>query len=94
MEIITPKQDGNNCTGCQNCMPCPAGINIAKCFNLWNAKLSCDDDLSIRAQMNDLPRKPSKCFRCGRCEMLCPQQIQIRDDLEKVTKAFSNTKGI
>lgn len=77
----------NGCTGCQYCMPCPAGVNIPGSFKVWNTyhmyqnynmvKNAWEKNLGEAAQ-------PKNCIKCGKCEAACPQKISIRKDLEKV----------
>ena len=31
-------------------------------------------------------KSANECIKCGRCEQVCPQHIQIRKELEKVTE--------
>ena len=33
-------------------------------------------------------RKASDCVKCGKCEKVCPQHLQIRNLLEDVVKEF------
>ena len=33
-------------------------------------------------------KSASECIKCGRCEQVCPQHIQIRSELERVAEAL------
>ena len=79
------------CTGCRYCMPCPAGVNIPGSFRIWN-----DYGMYSNAggtkwrwehEIKD-EEKPSNCVECGACEAACPQQLEIRENLKKVTAAM------
>ncbi|MBO5055340.1 MAG: aldo/keto reductase [Lachnospiraceae bacterium] len=77
----------NGCTGCRYCMPCPAGVDIPGCFNVWNnyhvyqnyniVKWKWEEELGEAHQAKN-------CIKCGKCEKSCPQKLSIRRDLEKV----------
>ena len=79
------------CTGCQYCMPCPAGVNIPSCFDWYNAKHAFKDK---KAQLmylfqnggvvTDNPSLASKCVQCGKCLEKCPQHLPIPDRLDEV----------
>ena len=34
-------------------------------------------------------KSASECLKCGKCEEVCPQHIKIREELERVAKAFA-----
>ena len=34
-------------------------------------------------------KSASECIKCGKCEQVCPQHINIRNELEKVAKTFA-----
>ncbi len=79
------------CTACRYCTGvCPQGIaipdlfaclNSKKIFNNWNSgyyyKLHTKND-----------GKASDCVKCGRCEGVCPQHLNIRELLEMVAGEF------
>lgn len=77
----------NGCTGCNYCMPCPAGVNIPMNFRVWNTyhmyqnygmvERRWEDELGDAAQAKN-------CVKCGKCEQACPQKLSIREDLAKV----------
>ncbi len=77
------------CTGCQYCMPCPAGVNIPECFNRYNMAFMFDN-LEQARQTYSVFLKPgaraAACVKCGACEEKCPQNLKIRDLLEDVTR--------
>ncbi|MDE6052246.1 MAG: aldo/keto reductase [Lachnospiraceae bacterium] len=87
----------NGCTGCRYCMPCPAGVDIPRCFGIWN-------QYHIYENVNDTKRnwtiwmedsqKASNCVKCGKCEQACPQHIAIREDLARLQKELDDiSKG-
>ena len=39
------RRTNNGCTGCEYCMPCPAGVDIPENFSLWNRLARCRDCL-------------------------------------------------
>ena len=81
------------CTGCGYCMPCPQGVDIPTC-------LSCYNDTAIEKRFTALsayimqtsfksnPQFASLCNKCGECEGLCPQKIEIRRELQNTKNAF------
>ena len=80
------------CTACGYCMPCPSGVNIPGCFSAYNDKYLLNDKKNKFAYFQTLgilskqPTFASLCIECGKCELHCPQNIKIRDELKVVKK--------
>jgi len=79
-----------NCTACSYCMPCPEGVNIPRNFSLCNDHYMLHDPAAKHRYQRLLSdtAKASNCVQCGQCEPLCPQGIQIMDELEYVAELF------
>lgn len=83
------------CTGCRYCMPCPEGVNIPLCFELYNslhmsgnadeAKFLYAAMLSGVLTMGE-PGFASQCVQCAKCLEKCPQHLEIPMLLESVVK--------
>ena len=73
----------NGCTGCRYCMPCPAGVDIPKSFRIWNRMAMYQNYPVTRRDWKGMEAeaRPDQCYRCGRCERLCPQHLPIRAQL-------------
>ena len=79
------------CTGCRYCMPCPQGVDIPGTFAAYNAKyaegfMSAEREYIMCTALRKDSSAASKCIKCGKCEMHCPQKIEIRKHLEKARK--------
>lgn len=82
------------CTGCEYCLPCPAGINIPSTFKRLNdyhmfKKFRAKLYYMIYAGLLTDDKKPhwtSSCIDCGKCEKACPQSIKIRQEFKHVQK--------
>ena len=79
------------CTGCNYCMPCPFGVDIPTCFSCYNdreieGKYSSIMKYLMQTSMKKEPHNASLCTKCGKCETHCPQKIEIRKELETVSK--------
>lgn len=77
----------NGCTACNYCMPCPFGVNIPDNFKIWNSYgIYVNKGEAIWRWKNDIEEKEKakNCVSCGKCEKVCPQKIQIRNDLAKL----------
>ena len=79
------------CTACQYCVDgCPKKINIPELFKLQN-KASLNEWYSLGEAYQkaiESRGKASDCIKCGKCENICPQHLEIRALLEKVKKSF------
>ncbi len=81
------------CTGCQYCMPCPAGVNIPSCFEWYNSKHAFKDksaNLMYLFQnggiVTDKPTLASMCVQCEKCLEKCPQYLHIPNLLSDVAE--------
>ncbi|MBE6040743.1 MAG: aldo/keto reductase [Clostridiales bacterium] len=89
---IIKEREKVGCTACRYCMPCPSGVDIPGTFHYYNLLYVEDKKAGVRFEyarnvgMQKDPGFASKCIGCGKCEMHCPQHIQIRDMLKKADK--------
>jgi uncharacterized protein len=82
------------CTGCRYCMPCPSGVDIARCFEIYDtANLFENKNLLSKVMyavslgvMNEGGSAfASRCIKCGKCESRCPQELPIMELLDDVS---------
>jgi len=67
-------------------VPCPGGIDIPRCFEIYNdAHIYRVLGLSRfrYSWIKDMARA-DKCTQCGECEPACPQKLAIVDSLREV----------
>ena len=83
------------CTSCRYCIEeneCPKGIRIPDLFSALNAHEAFHNWNTGYYYNNIITGgghgKASDCIKCGKCEKVCPQHLQIRELLKQVTKTF------
>lgn len=79
------------CTGCRYCMPCPKQVDIPGVFSAYNKKYTEGwfhgmMDYVMCTILRKDATSASNCIGCGKCEMHCPQGINVREELKKVQK--------
>ena len=86
------------CTACRYCVEeneCPenilipdlfASLNAYDTFHNWNTKFYYNAVLTANNG------KASDCIKCGCCEAVCPQHLEIRDLLAKVAEVFDKPR--
>ncbi|MCL6580996.1 MAG: aldo/keto reductase, partial [Firmicutes bacterium] len=75
------------CTGCGYCRPCPQGVDIPSCFDVYNRYLTMPGRRPrIREWYSRWPqeKRAESCAACGQCRDRCPQHLAIPDLLAKV----------
>jgi predicted aldo/keto reductase-like oxidoreductase len=93
------------CTGCEYCMPCPAGVSIPQNFAIlnnfaqeqgrirrWQSRRAYGNLASSQDRLDkENPNgNASFCIDCGKCVEKCPQGINIPIELEKVHAILGN----
>ena len=80
------------CTACRYCTEvCPQNIAIPELFACLNAK-KIFNNWNSEYYYNQIHTKnggkASDCIKCGQCESICPQHLNIRELLETVAEEF------
>ena len=79
------------CTACRYCVKgCPEGVAIPEILNLLNLELQTGDRDFTKGlySWQATPGPASKCIECGSCEAMCPQSIDIIDNLKVAAEHF------
>lgn len=83
------------CTGCNYCMPCPAGVNIPLNFEIMNyhrvydlKEYACQEYAKIGVVPWMKGENAAACVQCGACEEKCPQHLHIREQLAETARVL------
>ena len=82
------------CTGCRYCMPCPRGVDIARCFEMYDTSQIFPGNkrqtqlmyaVGLGVIHGGKPAYASNCIKCGKCEKHCPQELPVMELLDEVS---------
>ncbi|WP_251212006.1 aldo/keto reductase [Adlercreutzia murintestinalis] len=79
------------CTACNYCVKgCPAGVKIPQIMGLLNLEAMTGDHEFVKGlySWQAAEGKASTCIKCGLCETMCPQQIDIINQLEAAADCY------
>ncbi len=80
------------CTDCKYCMEqCPQGIEIPVAFAYYNEVKNGGGKFNCGLMYNTIPEghRAADCIECGNCIPLCPQGIDVVEELKKVRAEFA-----
>ena len=90
--MILKSKDTIPCTACHYCTDgCPMKIRIPDmfaCYNKFVAYNNFNQKMYYNVLISDGHGKASECLKCGQCEGICPQGLEIMSLLEKVAETF------
>jgi predicted aldo/keto reductase-like oxidoreductase len=81
------------CYGCNYCVPCPEGIDIPGILRLLEQRERMSWDWpQLKAAYRRFERTAADCVECGQCEEKCPQQLPIRERLQKAERQLGGRR--
>ena len=79
---------GGDCTYCNHCSPCTAGIPIAKVNELLDKAETEGHTAALQAQYDALPKHGGDCTHCGACMSRCPFGVDIPTKMDRAKAVF------
>ena len=78
------------CTMCGYCKECPQGVDIPGLFHLYNLGKVYGMTDWARAQYaaQAADKRAEACTRCGKCELKCPNNLPIMEQLAEVSRTL------
>lgn len=79
------------CTACNYCVKgCPSSVKIPQVMELLNLESMTGDHEFAKGlySWQTADGRASACIRCGLCESMCPQQIDIINQLERAAELY------
>ena len=75
------------CTACNYCLDvCPEKLPVSEMFNVYNGVLRANYCAAEAGKRMPGGKNAGDCIQCGKCESVCPQNINIRSKLEEIKK--------
>lgn len=76
------------CTACKYCADCPVGIPIHDIIKIYNSFIKSKSIWQFGQDYAGIPtaKRAGKCIKCGKCEEVCPQSLNIISTLEEVVR--------
>ncbi|MCL1974986.1 MAG: aldo/keto reductase [Firmicutes bacterium] len=93
LTYLLHQQPHVNCTGCDYCKEaCPQRILISSAFESYNDYLRLKDERILRNYriFNPADRQSTCCTSCGSCTPLCPQGLDIPQELSGLNKILAS----
>jgi uncharacterized protein len=89
------------CTGCEYCLPCPAGVDIPRNFSMYNDYCMFSDEqqsrglyaLILMGGFGTERSDASLCKDCKQCVARCPQHIDVPAQLKEVSDKLGGPKA-
>ena len=81
-----------DCTLCLYCADCPAKVRISGIFQLYNDAFMYNEHDKSKGWYKRIAENKgdfSVCVDCGKCEEVCPQQLDVRNLLKEFHDAYS-----
>ena len=78
-----------HCMYCSHCAPCPKKIDVAsvtKFLNLARAQKEVPE--TVREHYQVLEHHGGECIQCGACEMRCPFEVSIIENMKAAAEVF------
>ena len=90
-EIAEGMKDSIPCTSCRYCCDdCPLELDIPLFLSIYNdIRVSPSITAAMRLDGFSKNARPEACIQCGKCKQLCPQGIDIPQELRNFSKALS-----
>ena len=84
------------CTACKYCMPCPYEVDIAGVFGAYNAYKMGGSAFGYQMCLKALGdgALADSCIGCGDCVPLCPQNIDIPIEMEKIASEMAELTSV
>ncbi|MBR5251910.1 MAG: aldo/keto reductase [Oscillospiraceae bacterium] len=70
-----------DCTKCEYCLPCPAGLDIPRLFEVWSNYEVFKSEWNAKEALKKHTAQPADCIGCRACESKCPQHIRISEEM-------------